>query len=74
MEQMKMFLTRVGLNSKLVVTGDESQSDLPRSQRGAFSSCLEKLSGIEKVGIIHLKKEDIIRNSLIPLIIEKLDI
>ena len=73
-EQMKMFLTRVGLNSKLVVTGDESQSDLPRSQRGAFSSCLEKLSGMEKVGIIHLKKEDIIRNSLIPLIIERLDI
>ena len=74
MEQMKMFLTRTGLNSKLVVTGDESQSDLPSSQRGAFETCLRRLTGLEGVGVITLTKEDIVRNSLIPLIIERLDI
>ena len=73
-EQIKMFLTRMGMESKLIITGDESQSDLPREMRGAFSDCLNKLTGIPDVGIIHLKKEDIVRNPLIPVIIERLQI
>ena len=72
MEQLKMLLTRMGMESKLVVTGDSSQSDLPYRQRGAFTQCLEKLVNTNDLGIIHLKKEDIVRNPLIPIILEKL--
>lgn len=72
MRQLKMFLTRMGKGSKLVVTGDESQSDLPMNQRGAFAKCLDRLVGVEGVGIARLYKEDIVRNSIIPQIIEKL--
>ena len=73
MEQMKMFLTRMGKNSKLIVTGDTSQSDLPSFKKGAFGSCLDKLDGLEKVGVVYLRKEDIVRNSIIPSIIERLE-
>ena len=73
-EQLKMFLTRMGMESKLVITGDESQSDLPQNMRGAFSDCLNRLTGISGIGIVQLKKEDIVRNSLIPIIIERLKI
>ena len=73
MEQMKMFLTRMGKNSKLIVTGDISQSDLPDFKKGAFQNCLDKLDGLEKVGVVYLKKEDIVRNSIIPNIIERLE-
>ena len=73
MEQTKMFLTRMGFESKLVITGDRSQSDLPFSRQGAFTTCLEKLKDVSGIGIIHLKKCDIVRNPLIPLILECLD-
>ena len=73
-EQIRMFLTRMGMESKLIITGDESQSDLPKDMRGAFSDCLNKLTGIPEVGIINLRKEDIVRNPLIPVIIERLQI
>ena len=73
MEQMKMFLTRMGKDSKLVVTGDTSQSDLPIAKKGAFETCLKKLDGLKKVGVVYLKKQDIVRNSIIPKIIEKLE-
>ena len=68
-----MFLTRMGFESKLVITGDRSQSDLPFSRQGAFTTCLEKLKDVSGIGIIHLKKCDIVRNRLIPLILECLD-
>jgi len=71
LEQIKMFLTRIGIGSKMIVTGDHSQSDLPRQQRGGFEKCINNLDDIENVGIIKLKKEDIVRNSLIPIIIER---
>ena len=63
----------MGKNSKLIVTGDISQSDLPDFKKGAFQNCLDKLDGLDKVGVVHLKKEDIIRNSIIPNIIERLE-
>ena len=72
MEQLKMLLTRMGMESKLVVTGDGSQSDLPTRQRGAFENCLEKLTNVPDLGVIHLQKEDIVRNPLIPIILERL--
>ena len=72
MEQMKMFLTRMGKGSKLVITGDESQSDLPLRFRGAFQTCLDKLQDIDGLGIVTLENQDIVRNSIIPKILEKL--
>ena len=71
-EQVKMFLTRIGMGSKAVITGDQSQSDLPENQRGSFVKCLKKLTNIDGIGIIELDKEDIVRNALIPIIIDKL--
>ena len=62
----------MGMESKLVVTGDGSQSDLPTRQRGAFENCLEKLTNVPDLGVIHLQKEDIVRNPLIPIILERL--
>ena len=72
-DQIKMLITRMGMNSKLVISGDLDQSDLMKRDRGAFKFCLEKLVNIAKVGISYLKGEDIVRNPLIPVILEKLD-
>ena len=72
MKQLKMLLTRMGMESKLVITGDDSQSDLPYRQRGAFSKCLTRLDGVDNLGVMYLKKEDIVRNPLIPIILDKL--
>ena len=72
-DQIKMLITRMGMNSKLVISGDLDQSDLMKRDRGAFKFCLEKLVNIDKVGISYLKGEDIVRNPLIPVILEKLD-
>ena len=72
-DQIKMLITRMGMNSKLVISGDLDQSDLIKRDRGAFKFCLEKLINIDKVGISYLKGEDIVRNPLIPVILEKLD-
>ena len=72
-EQMKMLITRMGTNSKLIISGDLSQSDLDRRDQGAFQFCLEKLDGIEGVGISYLEKGDIVRNPIIPRILDVLD-
>ena len=73
MKQLKMLLTRMGMESKLVITGDDTQSDLPYRQRGAFSKCLTRLDGVANLGVMYLKKEDIVRNPLIPIILDKLN-
>ena len=73
MTQRKMLLTRMGMESKLVITGDDTQSDLPYRQRGAFSKCLTRLDGVDNLGVMYLKKEDIVRNPLIPIILDKLN-
>lgn len=67
-EQMKMFLTRLGFGSKMVITGDLSQSDLPGKASGLKQS-LEVLSGIDGIGICHLKSADVVRNPLVSAII-----
>ena len=71
-EQIKMFLTRTGVGSKVIVTGDHSQSDLPTHQAGGFSKCVNNLDNIDGIGVVRLKKEDIVRNSLIAIILENL--
>tara|TARA_B110001454_G_C12454834_1_gene323615 strand:- start:235 stop:618 length:384 start_codon:yes stop_codon:yes gene_type:complete len=72
-DQMKMLVTRMGINSKLVISGDLSQSDLERRDQGAFQFCLERLEGIEGVGVSYLEKGDIVRNPIIPRILDVLD-
>ena len=73
-EQIKMLLTRLGIQSKMVLTGDVSQSDLHRHMRGGFhdtSTALERTLGI---GISKLDLSDIIRNPIIGTILTKLDL
>lgn len=72
-EQMKMLITRMGTNSKLIISGDLSQSDLDRRDQGAFQFCLDKLGGVEGVGVSYLEKGDIVRNPIIPRILDVLD-
>lgn len=68
-EQMKMFLTRMGENSKVFVTGDTSQVDLPRKCRSGLSDALEILKDIDGIGIVHLSGEDVVRSDLVRKIV-----
>jgi phosphate starvation-inducible PhoH-like protein len=72
-EQMKMLITRMGMGSKLFISGDLSQSDLDPRDQGAFEFCLEELDGIDGIGISYLMKSDIVRNPLIPIVLDVLD-
>ncbi len=64
-EQMKMFLTRMGFNSKIVVTGDITQTDLPPSVTGGMKNAIEILSDINGIEIVRLTNVDIVRNALV---------
>jgi len=72
MEQLKMFMTRIGFNSKAVINGDIDQTDLPPHLRGALQECINKLDGVEQVGIVRLTEKDIIRNKIISKILRAL--
>lgn len=72
-EQLKMLLTRIGNNSKMVLTGDASQSDLSRHLQGGFGSMIQALNGIEGIGVSILDNADIVRNPIIGHIITRLD-
>lgn len=63
--ELRMFLTRLGQNSKMVITGDIAQTDLPYETRGGFQHCMSVLYGIEGIGTCHLGVEDIVRHRLI---------
>ncbi len=67
-EQMKMFLTRLGFGSKMVITGDESQSDNPRGPLG-LASAREKLAHIDDIAFCELTGADVVRNSLVAKIV-----
>jgi phosphate starvation-inducible PhoH-like protein len=71
MEQIKLFITRVGFNSKAILVGDDKQSDLPSGKSG-LSYWHEKLQGIEDVGTFKLSNSDIIRNPVISRILGKI--
>ena len=73
-EQLKMLLTRIGQNSKMVLTGDVSQSDLARHLQGGFYEMMNNLVNIEGIGISTLTDNDIVRNPIIAKILAKLDI
>jgi phosphate starvation-inducible PhoH-like protein len=68
-EQMKMVLTRLGFNSKMVVTGDLTQIDLPVGRRSGLQDAAEILRGVEGVGITHFDQRDVVRNPLVQRIV-----
>ncbi len=69
-EQMKMFLTRLGFNSKAVVTGDLTQTDLPYPQKSGLSEAVRILAGIEDIGIHSFTERDVVRHRLVQKIIQ----
>lgn len=69
-EQMKMFLTRLGFNSKIVVTGDITQIDLPDGKKSGLKDIMSVLKGIEDISIIKLTGRDVVRHKLVMRIIK----
>jgi len=69
-EQMKMFLTRIGFGSKAVITGDVTQIDLPRKTQSGLIEALKILKGIEGIGFVEFKKEDVVRHPIVQKIIQ----
>jgi len=63
--QMLMFLTRLGHNSKMIITGDDSQIDLERPETSGMTDALRRLAGVQGIGIIRLSQEDIVRHRLV---------
>ena len=73
-EQIKMFITRIGMHSRAIIEGDPLQSDLPFSMRGAMMDIKEKLFGLQGVGVCELQASDIVRNPIIGRVLERLEI
>ncbi|HGA2210378.1 TPA: PhoH family protein [Streptococcus agalactiae] len=67
--QMKMFLTRLGFNSKMIVNGDVSQIDLPKNVKSGLIDAVEKLRNIKKIEFIHLSAKDVVRHPVVAEII-----
>jgi phosphate starvation-inducible PhoH-like protein len=73
-EQMKMFLTRLGFNSKMVITGDITQVDLPREQQSGLIVVGDILSDIDHIDFIRFGGEDVVRHRLVQRIVEAYDV
>ncbi len=71
--QMKMFLTRLGQNSKMVITGDLSQKDLPDNAKSGMLDAMEKLEKVKDIGFVHLNSSDVCRHTLVEKIINAYD-
>lgn len=67
--QIKMFLTRMGWNTKMIVTGDLTQIDLPRNTRSGLGEALKILQGVDGISVIHLDQSDIVRHKLVTRIV-----
>jgi phosphate starvation-inducible protein PhoH and related proteins len=72
-EQMKMILTRLGFNSRMVITGDVTQIDLPRDQQSGLIAVAEVLEGIEGIEFVRFGGEDVVRHRLVQRIVEAYD-
>ena len=72
--QMKMFLTRLGFRSKMIVTGDVSQIDLPRNTTSGLIRALDILEGVKGISFIHLSAMDVVRHPVVQRIIERYDV
>ncbi|MDE5905721.1 PhoH family protein [Duncaniella sp.] len=68
--QIKMFLTRLGMNAKMIITGDATQIDLPRSVQSGLTQALRVLSDVPGIGKVEFGKKDIVRHSLVQRIVE----
>jgi phosphate starvation-inducible PhoH-like protein len=68
-EQMKMFLTRLGFDSKAVVTGDITQIDLPAEKRSGLVEAAEVLRGVDGIGFMHFTEGDVVRHPLVQSIV-----
>ncbi len=68
--QMLMFLTRLGHHSKMIITGDDSQSDLENEETSGLSDAVDRLDGIKGVAIVRLTKRDIVRHPLVQRVVE----
>lgn len=68
--QMKMFLTRLGMNSRMLVTGDVTQIDLPRTVQSGLMQALRILRGVKGIGMIEFEKKDIVRHPLVQRIVD----
>ena len=71
--QMKMALTRIGENSRMVITGDLSQIDLPRGVKSGLEDALETLDGVEGIGLVRFTARDVVRHDLVTRIVEASD-
>jgi phosphate starvation-inducible PhoH-like protein len=71
--QMRMFLTRLGEGSRMVITGDPSQTDLPGGQRSGLNDAVETLKGVDGVRFIRLTSQDVVRHDLVTRIVEAYD-
>ena len=72
-QQIRMFLTRMGMNTKMIITGDLTQIDLPREQRSGLKEALKILDGVEGIGVVHLAQKDIVRHKLVTRIVNAYD-
>ena len=68
--QMKMFLTRLGMNAKMIITGDVTQIDLPRNTQSGLLQALRILRGVKGIGLIEYEKKDIVRHPLVQRIVD----
>ena len=69
--QIKMFLTRMGWNTKMIITGDLTQVDLPRGQKSGLAQAMEILEGTEGLAVVRLTEKDIVRHKLVTRIVNK---
>ena len=72
-EQMKMFLTRLGDGSKMVITGDVSQIDLPEGKQSGLKHATKLLNGVEGISVVNLTDKDVVRNTLVMRIVRAYD-
>ena len=68
--QMKMFLTRMGMNAKFIITGDPSQVDLPMKQKSGLQEAMRILKDVQEIGFVHLTEEDVVRHPIVRKIIQ----
>lgn len=68
--QMKMFLTRMGMNAKFIITGDPSQVDLPLKQKSGLKEAMRILKDVAEIGFVHLTEEDVVRHPVVRKIIQ----
>ena len=71
--QIRMFLTRMGWSTKMIVTGDLTQVDLPREQKSGLREAMQILSGIEGISVVNMTQKDIVRHKLVTRIVNAYD-